>query len=658
MRIILIVYIILVFYGLLHAQPDDVQQFTDDNVGFVDGDQGIEGLENQLVEQVHRVNLNKADDDELNRLRVLTAKQIEAIILYRKEYGPFVDLTELQAVPGLDLGTIRKLEHLLFVPDANEQINRHVFDGQGQQYLVVRLDKSFPLDKKFTDGTYMGSSIRRLVRYRMKTDDTSIGLLMENDAGEKTSWDPHQQKYLADHISFHVQLIDKGMIRNILMGDFQAQFGQGLVLGGGFQFGKGGDATTSARKVNAGFLPFTASSESGMLRGVATSLRLTPNVYLHTYYSHAKRDGTAADSSASNTLQSDGLHRSMSELAKRKVNIESNMGSVLQMKTRNFDGGLVFQRLAFAHALQPPPSPYNQFAFRGQENMNTSVYINFQVRNLAFFSEVAQTLGAGRAMLGGLLLNVAQPLDVALVWRTYDKDFHSFYASAWGETASGQNEKGMYWGWKFTPGRKINVSGYTDIFRFPWLRYRLYRPSQGYEVFFRLQYTPSKFHALTLQVRKEEKARNVSGEMPVYQIMPGKKENISLHIDYALGDHVHGRTRWQASRYAQVRTTYGSLMLQDISLSWPRVKVSGQFVMFDTDDYDNRQYVFEKDVFLSFTFPAYAGNGLRSIVMMEYKLMKHITAWVRYGHTRYIRNPGSREANDEKDIRFVLRYRS
>ena len=62
---------------------------------------------------------------------------------------------------------------------------------------------------------------------------------------------------------------------------------------------------------------------------------------------------------------------------------------------------------------------------------------------------------------------------------------------------------------------------------------------------------------------------------------------------------------------------------------------SGRYVVFDTDDFDNRQYSYEKDVWLAYSLPSYYGRGVRHCAMIEYKITRSITLWLRYTQTRY-----------------------
>jgi hypothetical protein len=85
--------------------------------------------------------------------------------------------------------------------------------------------------------------------------------------------------------------------------------------------------------------------------------------------------------------------------------------------------------------------------------------------------------------------------------------------------------------------------------------------------------------------------------------------------------------------------------------------------LFDTDDFDNRLYVYEKDVWLAFTFPAYSGRGVRHFLLLQYRLSEKIDFWVRWAQTRFTDRDiigSSGEAilgNTRNDVRFQVRIR-
>ena len=84
----------------------------------------------------------------------------------------------------------------------------------------------------------LGSNERYSIRFRhVVPGRVSIGFGMEKDAGE-----PFSRKYndlFFDFTTFHIYLenVNK-LVKRVVIGDFQASAGQGLILFSGYGFGK------------------------------------------------------------------------------------------------------------------------------------------------------------------------------------------------------------------------------------------------------------------------------------------------------------------------------------------------------------------------------------------------------------------------------------
>jgi hypothetical protein len=105
------------------------------------------------------------------------------------------------------------------------------------------------------------------------------------------------------------------------------------------------------------------------------------------------------------------------------------------------------------------------------------------------------------------------------------------------------------------------------------------------------------------------------------------------------------------------------IMMQDLIYEHNRFSLTARYALFDTDDYDNRQYVFENDVWLAYTFPAWQDKGIRSYLLLEYKFSRAFTLWLRMAHTTYINRtaigsgPDRISGPERSDIRLQLRLR-
>ena len=122
------------------------------------------------------------------------------------------------------------------------------------------------------------------------------------------------------------------------------------------------------------------------------------------------------------------------------------------------------------------------------------------------------------------------------------------------------------------------------------------------------------------------------------------------------------RTRAQFSSFQMNDiTTRGMALLQDVQFDLGNIKFTARYAVFDTDDYDNRQYAYENDVLLAYSLPAYHGIGVRRVAMVEYKLNRHVTFWLRYANTRYPHEekigtgPDTVAGNTKNDVKFQVR---
>lgn len=652
MRWTLLLCILIPAFGASQDFPRsdfNLEKLVDEIFPMQDLDLNYDELYENLAQLLSNpYDLNSVTQEQLRSLLVLTEGEINSFLNHRTQYGPFISVYELQAIPGWTRQTFDKVIPFVLVTEQQSKFNTSIFKRAFEEqnnYLLLRVERSLETKKGYLTDTepsqhYAGSPEKLYARFRVsRSNDFSFGFTLEKDPGETMTWQPAQSQYGFDYISFHGQVQNKGKITNLIVGDYQCQFGQGLVLGSVFGFGKNAETITTVRRSNLGFLPYTSASENTFLRGVASTVTLSRLVYFHSFISRALRDGNQTETegnSFATSLSASGLHRTPSEIEDRQKIEDVDFGAVIQYKKQALDAGVIYHHINLSSPLLRDPTPYNQFSFNGVTNNNASMYLNFSWANFTFFGEAAQTLGHGAGVTAGLLGNLTSALEVSLLYRNFSRDYYSFYPNALAENTTPQNEQGLYWGWKYKFSRKYSASGYFDMFVFPWLRYRGYAPSDGNEWLLRFNFTPSKTVNFFVQAREESKIRNLSEASNLYATATGVKRNFWVNCDYAVPPYFTFKTRIQFSDYRLSSSiTRGIAIIQDVSLSTGRWTLSGRYALFDTDDYDNRLYAYEKNMWMAYSFPAYYGVGVRTFVMVQYKLTKKIDLWLRWSQTRY-----------------------
>jgi hypothetical protein len=318
----------------------------------------------------------------------------------------------------------------------------------------------------------------------------------------------------------------------------------------------------------------------------------------------------------------------------------------------------------FSLPIRPVDRIYNRFEFNGSRNHNIGGFFSYNYRNFNFFGEAARSASGGVGAIGGFVSSLSAKVDMSMLYRRYDRNFHSFYGQSFSEGTRPINEHGTYWGIKIKPTLRWTIAAYYDMFRFPWLRFLVDAPSSGNEWLVRLTHQPNKKVTLYAQFRQETKGRNLRDNTSVMDmVVPSVRRNFQLNADFKAEQIITTRSRIQWSSFQQEggNMTQGIAIAQDIVLDFKWVKISSRFALFDTDDFENRQYIFEKDVLYAFSIPAYNGRGFRNYYMAQFNIGRKTDVWLRYAFTE-LRNQNTFgsgldriEGNRRSELKVQLR---
>ncbi|GAB3327899.1 helix-hairpin-helix domain-containing protein [Larkinella ripae] len=645
-----------------------------------------EGVDYQSVYEnlyqlyAHPLNLNTATRDELAATNLLTERQLNSLFDHRTQLGNFLSVYELQAVPDFDLPTIHRL--LPFIT-ADASSRSFSVRNPTDHYLILRVERVLERQKGFLSTEpdkngnqprrYDGSRQQGYWRYRYsRPREFSFGFTFEQDPGEPLRWKPDRYQYGPDYLSFHAQLQNRGRWRNVLIGDYQLQIGQGLVLASGFSLGKGTETVAGVRRPSLGSRPYTSLTESGFLRGLTATYALSKNWDVTLLAARNRRDGNVVADAESqeekiSSLQTSGLHRTPAELADRAILLEQNLGAhVLYHTDQRLQLGATVLHTVFDKTLQKRNLPYNRYEFAGNQNTVVGLHGSYVWRNVNFFGEAARSASGGIGAVGGAVASLNKRLDAAVLGRFYDRNFHSFYANAFGENTRNSNERGLYTGFRYVIYRKLTLGAFVDYFRFPWWKYLVDKPSQGFDYLLQATYTPTKKLAVYGIYHEEHKEKNLPMALSkAKQTVETVRKSYALNADYLPSRIWSLRTRvqWGGFQYAGFPASNGLAVVQDATADFGRLSISGRLAWFRTDSYDSRQYVYERDVFLAFSMPAYADKGIRNYLLIQYTFNKHLDLWLRWSRTDFRQQETVGSDLDEiakphkSDVKVQVRWR-
>ena len=606
----------------------------------------------QQLNQLQRnpVNINFADEIFFKELRVLSPMQIKNLLAYRAVLGNLISIYELQAVPGWDLATIQKIRPYITVnsaPGLMEDFGARL--REGDHFILVRVSqtleksKGYLLDSSQAKNFYSGSPQRLFVRHKYVYKNLlQYGVVGEKDAGEEFLKGSQRQGF--DFYSAHLFIRNVGIIKSLALGDFTVNMGQGLTQWMSLAFKKGPDIMAVKRQSSV-LRPYNSAGEIYFHRGAGVTVGKR-NWEATVFGSYRRVDANfIADTSGSqdefiSSLQTSGLHRTASEVEDKGAQRQLAFGGNLNYRLNRLKVGVNAVQFSMQYPLIKANDPYNFYALSGKRFGNYSFDYSYTFKNMHFFGEAAVTNKKYPALVTGLLLSVANNVDMSLFYRNISEGYQSLYTNAFTENTFPTNEKGFFTGISIRPHMSWRVDAYADVYRFPWLKSRVNSPTEGKDYMIQLNYKPDKQFEIYTRYKAEAKFINFNATLqPLSPVVPQPRQNWRTHLSYKLNSTFTLRSRVEIVWFDKKgpEPEQGFLMYADVLYKPMLKRFSGNMRLqyFETDGYDSRLYAYENDVLYSFSIPVFYDKGYRVYLNGNFDLTKKITLWARYARFMY-----------------------
>ncbi len=646
----------------LVRSPDAVQQVIEDflqnaeSEGDFDFNTIFENLEFYLSRPL---DLNRANQSELEELGLLSDVQVLNLLNHRRMAGDFISIYELQAVPSFDLLDIRRILPYVTVDKGLDDYQLPVWQmmREGNNELYVRWSRILeeqrgyrPLAEGEASSRYLGSPDQLYTRFRhFYSNKLSYGFTAEKDRGEELFRGSNRQGF--DFYSAHFFLRNYNRtIKALAIGDYAVSLGQGLVLFSGFGQGKS-SFVMNIKRSSQTLRPYTSVNEVNFQRGAAATLAFGEHIEVTALASYRRRSASLLEADTTDLEQEirqitflnlDGLHRTPAEVARKNAIGQTTMGGSVRWK--NPWGHVAFNALyeQIDADLQPRPQPYNQFFFSGNSLFNASLDYSLVYQNYNFFGETALSDNGAVATLNGLLMSLDQKVDLAILLRHFPRDYQALNPNAFAETTGTRNETGAYMGIEVRPLPRWRFSAYFDAWHHPWLRFNVDAPSRGYEYRARLTYFLRRNLEAYVEVRDETKDININKIDGNNKFtLPNRIFQTRFHLSKKASPSLELRSRidlgFTDNEINNIQR--GFVIYQDVifkPIGFP-VSITSRLALFDTDGFQSRFYSFENDLLYAFSIPAYYNRGTRFYCNIRYRGIRKLVLEARFAQT-YWRN--------------------
>ncbi len=579
------------------------------------------------------LDLNTASAKELARLPGLSLQLAHRIVQYRQQHGPFTSPGALLQVQGFSEALLRRLRPFVSVRPSRRPVH---LGG----YVLQRLDY-YRLASSDRDP---GPPIRLQTRLRLHYGRLKTALTLENDPGEPFRWDPDTRTYGFDHQAGFVAWHGTGKLRQLILGDFSARFGAGLILWSLPAIDSYQAPTDAPLRLGTGLTPYSGTDEIRYFRGLALTVMPAPTLTVALFASRRRLDARLDTLPTTRqagvvSLPATGLHRTEAERSRKGVLRANMLGGALTLEHSRGALGLVGYVVRFSHPLQPTEALHNRQAWRGRTARTLGFFGRLLIGQTLLQAELGGTLGRPPGLVAALSGPLGRFARGTLAFRHLPARFVSLYGDPF-DTRSGSpaGETGSYAGLELMPAPDWKLQAAIDQHRLNWPRYGQFWPTTGRAHWIRLTVHPRPWLETYLQFRydRAEQRTEVLGPAAATfeTTAPEHYFAIRWHGLYAFSTTLHLEARLEhVRRLRNKRRTIGWLLYQGIR--WrplAGLQLDARLTFFDSD-MGLLLYVPEPGLRYSMGLAALSNQGQRTLLRLQLRPFARLLLQIRYTTT-------------------------
>ncbi|MDO5665365.1 MAG: helix-hairpin-helix domain-containing protein [Bacteroidia bacterium] len=675
--LIFLVLILCTAFCSLKAQSDDwrahLEQLAEEELS----EAIVENMFQELTMlESNPMNLNTVSREELERFPLLNFEQATNLADFLEKNRPIYTVFELRNVSYLNFNTVELILPFFYVGEL-EKMKPSVTEilKHGRSEIQFRFDKNLnrragygefsdSILERYPNRKYRGEDFYTSLKYSFAyRDKVQFGLLGEKDAGEPFFKKDYPKGY--DHYGFHLIIRDLGKLKTLAMGDYRLSFGQGLILNNDFMLSKTWATNNIIRRTQDPKRHFS-TAENGFFRGVAAVFGFN-NIKVTTFYSNKQFDANLSNNGEITSFKTDGYHRTPSEMEKKHNSREQVTGININYRKKQFQIGISAIHHTYNRIYHPVIHEYNYYHLRDSSNINASIDYSYRFNRLSFAGEAAIAKNGAVATTNMIQYTASNLFSLSALYRYFPVSYNALHAQAFSDGSRVQNENGLYVGATFSPLRKLSITMYVDIFRFPWVKNQVDKPSKGIDIYFLGTYAVNRNSNFELRYKFKQKEQNARyPDKNSRTVLPYNTQKIRLRYNNTLNSGWNFRTTMDAALYRQKHFPQekGFMLSQNIGYRGSEKIQSDLFVgYFKSDTFAARLYSYERNILTTFYMPSFYGEGMRLALSGRYNITSRFSFSAKIGHTHYFdrKTIGSSTeqitGNSRTDVFTYLRWR-
>ncbi|MBO4370520.1 MAG: helix-hairpin-helix domain-containing protein [Paludibacteraceae bacterium] len=570
----------------------------------------MEELEEWLSHETDSFNINTANREQLELLPFLNPIQIEQLLEYRFDYGPLVSMYELYYLSDWDEESAGLLSEIAFAGEIEDpEMNWKTANfNAGKHTIKMRAGGCLQSKAGYENGLYGGIPVNGWLKYGYRHPLLQANLTLEQDEGEPLDF---KHGPGVDFYSGNITFNRLSFINQLIIGDYKANYGQGLVIRENSFF----SSTPIVIFTENTCKPYTSTTEYGYLRGMAFELDCK-KFELHAFGSYLPYDNTY------------GLHRTEKEIAQKSNHTKALAGLHANCQIQRFRLGIT----GLYHFSKKVSDPvWNQ-------SFNISTDYRYTGKRWLITGELAMNQSAHIATVNRFWTNLSSYIQLELAARYYDRYYTA--AEAHSYTKSKRcDEYGILsqLGIQFSRNLKADIQ--LDTYALgPMVKkanYTLFNHESDIQMTYSTQLAHKLFVAYKHKKQSTKSGDNQLHRIKFYWQYGNRTESLQFlkheyHLKTGLAHVWLHQNAWQK----------GTMVYLDFSYQYNfnkrnHVQIAWNAAVFDTQNYSTQLYLTVHEVGSSVTGVGLYGLGGYQSILLNCKL----SLWkigVRLSDIRYL----------------------
>lgn len=422
-----------------------------------------------------------------------------------------------------------------------------------------------------------------------------------------------------------------GALENAVLGKYKISTGMGLVLSSSFSLGKLAMLQNLGRQTIS-LRAHSSRSVADYFQGAAAIIRLSKNLKFTAFASYRPFDATLNDDGTVATLITSGYHRTPKEMEKKDNTHQIAAGSDLTFRHNSLQIGATVVYTHQDRSLEPDTKPfYRRFYPTGRDFLNASLHYGYLYKRFSFNGETAINKNGALATINAISYQSGGTWSLMALQRFYSYRYSALYGHAFSEGGRVQNESGIYLGGSWKPFTRLLLRGYADFAYFPQARYRISQSSTAQDYMAEATYTPSS--TWTFKGRYRLHLRQLDNKKKT-ALRRHNEHRARLTASFAKNDWTF-TTQADGVRAVNYAIEHGWMISEQVSWrhAWWLLALTAGY--FNTDSYDSRIYVYERQLPRNFSFPMYYGRGFRLAFVARASIGTKLQVDAKIGNTHY-----------------------